>query len=310
MENKNKKVLKILGVGAIASVSLLSLAGCSISDAEKADMMQGLKNANSFMEETINQLRDQNENLEDCINTIRSSTAQEEAYNRFSLAVAKFKADFDGVRSNVKANVSMSYGDDVANGTIILYRSSNNGYINMSEHSMESNGVVSGSTTMMYYENDNKVWLYNNDGTNATKEELTDASSEAVTDLSTMLYGAFMVDEDITKEDIKFVEILDNGNYVISVVKTSSGTDSETNKYEIMAVSEYEITPDCKFVKVKVKMSNSVYTNNGEYSKFTDIQFQSGEVTIEYGVVEESYINSLITRANRATVSSSSIVGE
>ncbi len=63
MKEKNKKFIKTLGVGAVATLGLFTMVGCSVSDEEKADMMEGLENANTFMEETIDLLKEQNRKL-------------------------------------------------------------------------------------------------------------------------------------------------------------------------------------------------------------------------------------------------------
>ena len=65
MKEKNKKFMKALGVGAVAALGLFTFTGCSLSDSEKAKLMNELDNATEYMEETIDQLKEQNKKLKE-----------------------------------------------------------------------------------------------------------------------------------------------------------------------------------------------------------------------------------------------------
>lgn len=241
------------------------------------------------------------------------STAQEEAYNKFSLAVAKFKADFDGVRSNVKANVSVYQGDSQSKdeerkftSTVILYRSKDNEYVKFNE--TVDGFYTEDKETDLSYESNGKVWRYRVYNGSSSRSELNNVTSSEIV-MDRVFADDLRIGVNIRKEEIISVEILDNGNYVIYVSsnhKEEENTETQTPGMEGTVIMAYEITPDCKFVKVSQKGILIDYKNNEPVGT----RCQTVVTTFEYGVVEESYINSLIARANRATVSSSSIVGE
>lgn len=305
MENKSKKGLKILGVGAIATVSLLSLAGCSISDTEKADMMEGLKNANTFMEESIKKLTEQNNlldeqneilteqnlGLQECINTLNSVT-KEEAYNKFKLAVAKYRADYNGVRSNLKVTTTMKYDGSTARGEVGFYRSSENGYVTYVNYVGESGKEEGDSDYTLTYMSGDKVYCFTKSNEHAQREELDQSTSED--DTSGLLRYNFLIDFTLTEDDIVSVEILENGNYLITMLDgVDEGTNLEGEGKQTL-IYEYEITPDCKFVKTRGVYVSEEYTEDG---KFNIEYVRDVECKYQYGVITEEYINSLIAES-------------
>lgn len=60
---KKNKIFKALGVGALATIGLFTVTGCSLSDSEKTKIMSGINNANDYMEKHIDVLKDQNYKL-------------------------------------------------------------------------------------------------------------------------------------------------------------------------------------------------------------------------------------------------------
>ena len=311
MKEKNKKIIKTLGVGAVATLGLFTMVGCSLSDSEKADLMKGLENANTYMEETIDlleeqnkELKDQNNNLESYLEALQQENAKittEEAYNKLMIAKVKLETNNKGIGNNLRVICVATDGKIVQNQIVELYKTENNGYI--------SNLIFDdyrGFSSNLCYEDDDVVYEYikeldaEGNFVKYTKNVRTDfVSSESGGGLTYAMESLFL--DDLSEESIYSVEILENSNYKISAIIESEIKQEDENFYynKQTFFLEYELTYDHKFVSMNI--SQYVKTEEvGNGSAETKISTVSGSLFFEYGVVTENYINALLDEAKAA----------
>lgn len=259
------KIFKALGVGAVATLGLFTLAGCSFGG-NNANIIKGLENANTHLEKTVDLLKeqnkllkDQNKLLEDYIlenkGTIISS---EEAWNKLTSSVTNWEINYNGVRDNVKITMSASQGNytSVYEGL----KTEGNGYVVL--NSNENN-----ESTQLAYEHNNNVFVYEKDTNSYTKEQVSGhLTSESVSGISNFFTMCFNL-EKMTYNDVTNVEVLNNGNCKISFTYEGGNFTVGMDIYG-------------KIVSVDI-MNGAVST----------------QIEIEYNVVDENVINQILAEA-------------
>ena len=310
---KKNKIFKALGVGAVATLGLFTFAGCSLSDTEKADVMKGLENANTYMEETIdllrdqnrklneqNQelneqnsiLRDQNESLEIYLDEFQKENAKitaEEAWNIMLMAENKFLINYNGIRNNIKIISQYANGSERGEMICEYYQSRNNGYVsNLIEKYTDHN------VGLLTYEHNNQVYGYEkdmDDSLDYKKRVLDNYDSSETYAMSGKILRSENVLFDtsyLSSSNILSVEILENGNYNIIIAFAEESGSTEYNY-----LLQYEITKDYDFVR---------FVHNCYSLKEGDSNQKSGEkssvlVTFEYNILTEEYIESMVQEA-------------
>ena len=312
MKEKNKKIFKALGVGAVATLGLFTMAGCSLSDTEKADVMEGLENANTYMEETIDllkeqnkQLNEQNNKLEDYINEIQQENAKitsEEAYNKLMMAKAKFETNYQGIRDNFRIIQTYDeYPDDIS--IIEYYKTNDNGYVSIDHSEYVENGGPNGEIKYvrdkLIYENDGKTYQYTkrkeNENSSYSKVMIIDDEmSETLSGVDYIM--SRLCFELLSEKNIKSIEILENGNSKITVIaEDEREDDNEVNK-DIYYI-EYELTSDNKIVSVSINLLevNSIISDGDQI--VYEIDGSSGCIKLEYGAITEERVNEFLQEA-------------
>lgn len=272
MEEKNKTILKTLGVGAVATLGLFTMAGCSVklTDEQIEKVMYTVDNSDQFMKDTLNLLEKQNAQLD-----------LDEAWNLYKLASTKFLLNEDGIRNNLK--VVMTCFDEYSE--VVDYSQVHNFYSHAGQDvfSVEFEGLgynivyndFDGDDELIYY-------YYNYDGDihkglqgNGIIEQYATVNINFST-----LYG-------VTKEQIVSCEILENGNYKLTFVneRLEEQENEETIKY--LSIFNLEISKDAKFISEKV--STGLFNEEGtmissgvmEDAATAVIEYQYGEVDVE-----------------------------
>ena len=286
--------------------------------------MEGLKNANSYMEKTIdllkeqnrklneqnqelneqNQiLREQNESLENYLDEFKQENAKitaKEAYKKLMLAKAKLETNNNGIRNNLRAITVSTQGVFTQNQIVELFKTKNNGYVS----NVVSDDDYRGFSSNLCYEDGDNVYEYivkkDVDGNfvDYTKEVRSGfTSSESGSGLASFMSPMFF--DKLSVENIYSVEIIENGNYKISAIVElefgGEGEDYYSNKQTYLL--EYEITSDDKFISMNInqfiKTTQEVENGLVEERSFT----VSGSMRIEYNAIAEDYINELLEEA-------------
>lgn len=303
--NKNK-IFKALGVGALATLGLFTFTGCSLGE-NNADVINELKKSNLQMEETIDLLRDQNNKLneqnnqlEDYINEFKQENAKitnEQAFDKIKLAKAKLETNFNGVRNNLRLTTIVSSNKTNDEGIFLYesYKTENNGFVINFQQEIENEQYQS----LFTYEHDGKVYSYDKTGISATtnnytKEILTRYETSEAASMIENLFNQF-IDFEETADKVKSVEILENGNYAVTMVNEVVKENTESNYVTETFVVVYEITPKNQIKSMSVYMYN--FQDLGTDEKTTSLYNGAYKMEFEYGVISENYINNLLQEA-------------
>lgn len=309
---KKKKIFKALGVGVLATLGLFTFTGCSLSDNEKEDLMKGIENANDYMEEQIDllknqnnllaqqnrELKEENDILQDYLEELQKENAKitsKEALNKLALAVNMFITNNNGIRDNLKIICEEDRDNEKLVYTKSYYESENNGCIYMGTESYEDVNVG-----IIVYEHDGKIYGYEKDLKNPEdyKKGIFGrySSSEAYADIYNFADN-IMFEKNTTANDIKSVEILQNGNYKIAVILNDEGRESETDFSNTYYTLEYEITKDCRFVQCVVNMFCQKNIKEPNTNVKYEVRNTTMTITFEYDSLTEEYVNGLLQEA-------------
>jgi len=308
------KIFKALGVGAVATLGLFTFTGCSLSDSEKAKLMNELDNATEYMEETIDQLKEQNKKLKEQNQTAKleleeskkendilqnyleelqnenAKITAKEAFNKLLIAEYKLNTNYEGIRNNLKI-IGTENNDNnnwYAEYVKTFYQSESNGFIYNEKECYENHNVE-----LLVYEYDEKVYGYekdledSDDYSKAIFENYASSETYALRSLG-------VVDGELSVHDIKSVEILENGNYKITFIFTRNDVISGEYISDIDEIIEYEITRDCEFVEATLI---SMGRKSKEQGSGYDCEKRISTIRFEYGVITEDYINGLLQEA-------------
>lgn len=243
MKEKNKKILKGLGIGALACVGMLGLTGCAnvevsqdkvnsmIETAEKADAR--LDEYIDLLEQQNQQLLEQNNKLEDLINQDRLT--KEEVWNLAMTTDFNLMMNVGGARDNL---VITAVNDNLQLGMLYYYNSSDSKIF--AEISGDGQGVVAGAE-LWYQKGDSNVVLADIDkaGTGYMCDYTDEKSENDVFEDCIGVYRGScpgIRDWELTIEDLNHYEILENGNVALTFVKYNTyGNNKEyyttLNKY-------------------------------------------------------------------------------
>jgi len=89
MKDKNKKVLKALGVGALACVGMFGLTGCAnieVSQDKFDSMIETVEKADNRLDEYIDLLEQQNQQLQEQNTNLENLLEHPEVWKQFSLS--------------------------------------------------------------------------------------------------------------------------------------------------------------------------------------------------------------------------------
>lgn len=108
MKEKNKSILKKLGVGALACFGVFAFAGCSsaeISQEQIDTIMETVEQSNTYMQDQIELLKQQNQELQNqnkLMEEANNKLTKEGAIDVLKLAITKLMYNQDNVLDNLK----------------------------------------------------------------------------------------------------------------------------------------------------------------------------------------------------------------
>lgn len=266
MKEKNKNILKGVGVGALACLGMFTFSGCSmdLSQEQIDKLMYAVDNSQQFMEDTLHLLENQNAKMD-----------AEQAYKLYRLAYNNFYLNKDGARDNIK--ITISSGDSLSQ-VVQTYKT-------------EKLDVI----IQQYFRNgelDDFVSFWYDDGENAYITDLQENEKWIVDNIhSEMNWNSInlelMLDLEFDMENIVSCNILPNENYELVVVLERVESQNNLN-----AILTYEITPDALLVKETV-----VIVENDNFA-----EKQNFIIDFEYGNVDVELIEDLLEDAKDATI--------
>lgn len=274
MKEKNKNILKGLGVGALACFGMLTFTGCSVelSQEQINKIVHVVERSDKFMDDTLDLLEKQNAKL-----------SKEEGWDLYQTALTIFLTNQEGIRNNIKITA-----EDLEGDKFVTYHYND---LQGTDIVLETGSELRGNDRITFVaeeDSDNYVYHYAKDGTEYEKSLLGEGVTENYS--SILLY----VDNGVTSEDVVGCELLENGNYELSFVQTfkSVNEDDEIMYYNYVV---YEITSDGTFISQKTNFAEVDLNKDGAVTE----RF-GGTITYEYGVVQESDFADILAEAKAA----------
>lgn len=280
----NSKLKKIC-CGIVAGLGLLSLTGCNsvsskLSDDQINNLLTIADNADKFMDETMDLLEGANEKID-----------LDQAYRVYERAILEFDLNVGGKRDNL---ILEQYQNGVLGGYVYYYKNANGQYhhINMD---VNSQNVVT-PTTAQYEtieDTSKKVYVRKDQGMGY---EVNDYSEEYPSVDAYLMKNDELIGNTLSygKENINSVEVLENGNYLISFCRNEVNLDTSANNVADMEITKVEISKDYNIIQVN---TNIVYA----YDYAGDGMFYNGGnavVKLNYGMLNDDKIEDIINLFN------------
>lgn len=149
MKEKNKKILKGLGVGALACFGMLTFTGCSVdlSQQQIDKLMYTVENSDKFMDEVVDLLNKQNNQMD-----------KQKIFDLYRLAETKLMLNYDNVLDNLKVTSKVVSDDDFQ--SVKFYKTESGQRVAIM-NDMDSSEIV--------YSNENKTAVCNGIGQDYVK---------------------------------------------------------------------------------------------------------------------------------------------
>lgn len=238
MKEKNKSILKKVGVGALACLGVFTFAGCSsveISKDQLDTVMETVEQSNKYMQDQIDLLKKQNEQLQNQNNILtEQNQILEDANNKLTkqdtvdiirYATAKISLNIDGVLDNCNIRC------DEVGINVIYYKTEDN--ISMIYDNADNSLIYDTGSECMVCElsEDNQIITKTKDNTEQAFEKYLmgeDSLFGDILNLSVVLES----------ENIISYKLTDDGNYEI---KTYAYKDSRIQYTNFIIDKEYRI---------------------------------------------------------------------
>lgn len=294
MKEKNKSILKKVGVGALACLGVFTFAGCSsveVSEDQIDTVMETVEQSNKYMQDQIDLLKKQNEQLQNQNNILtEQNQILEDANNKLTkqdavdiINLTKFKYLFnqDGVLNNLK----MSSVDENSRLCEEKYYVTSDGVRLCYNYTEAGDGNYH---TLAYEVDDIKTaiceWIYDGSVNKEIKSHENGFFS-SILSVSIIDYMCLTYMNNIIAENIIKISINQQGNYEIIYSISDEGATKILN---------YEIDKGCKIIKAKM----SRYSYNEETNAGYIIV--SSENNFEYGVITDEDIAEVLQKAQAA----------
>lgn len=309
MKERNKKIIKGIGVGTLACVGVLGLTGCSkveVSQDKVDNMIETVEKVDNKLDEYVNlleqqkqELQDQNEELQKVNDALNEQKELLEEANRLTKEevwnLAK-RADF-----NLKMNVN-GLRDNLVFESVVDNTQYKMAYYNSED--LKVYAQFDGSEVYCFYqETDGNVY-------DAIIEKVEDQNvctyvydngKDDSFEYITRLYDSnipSIESYDCTYEDLNHYEILDNGNVKLTFVKNVieyEDEDDQTSPYRwVMEIVELEYSIDAKIVAGSYK--TVLMHEDEDYSGYSDLDDVA--FVANYGAVDVEMVESWVELAN------------
>jgi len=287
MKEKNKKILKGLGISALACVGMFGLTGCSnikVSQNKVDSLIEMAERTDSRLDEYTDLLEKANR------------LTKEEAWNLAMLSDFNLMMNVNGIRDNMVISGKSTF---------------NNGEI----YEMQQVHYNSETFKSAYNFNGEKVYLsYQLNVSNVVSSELRVIESNyvcttvqqfpEVADLDNVLgfyteygFGIGVKGFKLTFGDLNHYENLENGNVKLVFVGFEKiELDPDGNDYvECLICRTFEYSPEGKIISIKE--NSRVVDQKGSGEQFESVVEESNyemEYTLSYGTVDTELVESLI----------------
>ena len=254
MKNKTKKILAGVGLG-IVGVGCLTGCSAELTDTQKDKIMSVVENSDTFMNESLELLKESNQKLD-----------KESAFGLLRLAIKRLETNAQDVFKNLKINVVLDWnatdGYYGMNFNINYFKDSNGKYyFYTAKHD--------GNITDMIYSNGL------NENITLLKGTQFSDTQNYITNVNKFNFYYFAKGEIGLNNVVNYVN-LENGNYGITYF-------TKTENEDVLCFAE--IDKDGYLVKV----TSEVLANDGNENYITTVDY-----SFEYGILNESEVLELV----------------
>ena len=202
MKEKNKKILKVLGVGTLACVGMFGLTGCAnISNTDYSRIMESVE-------------------------TVENTVSDKEAAIVFNNAMLKIMNTSSDFWNNMKVQTIMTYTEDgeeyTNNIETYFFKTESNEQIYLQKWIGETDALTNNEYVAIYSENENVVYIDKEiDGYYKSEEEGSFVQVCYNQFVFSDLYVGMSTSEGVKlfeSSDIVSAEKNENGNYVITII--------------------------------------------------------------------------------------------
>ncbi len=303
MKEKNKKILKGLGIGALACVGMVGLTGCSkveVSQEKVDSMIETVEKVDGRLDDYIDlleqqnqQLQDQNAMLEEQNKLLEQANklTKEDVWNLAQTADYNLMMNVGGVRDNLKIAMQEVTNDYTIEGFYMYYNTdsvqskvSKEDGLHVS-YQKEEDKVVKGRISLS--DNDEYICDSIYESTSAkTLEEYIHVYSGTLPGINSF---------ELTYEDLSHYEILENGNVKLTFVKYDTYQQAGNEYVETLETCSFEYTLDAKLVSIE-ESSKIIYESSGLDEIDGEIEY-TRSYNLSYGTVDVDLVESLVELA-------------
>ncbi len=267
MKEKNKKVLKTLGVGALCLCGALTFAGCSnieISQEKVDSMVETVEKTDSRLDEYIDLLEQQNANLEKLLEEANKMT-KEDVWNLAQTADYNLMMNVDGLRDNL---IVTGVREDLGLQQDLMY------YYNTSDTKIfaELNGdeecVITG-VELWYQTSESNVILadINKTETDYVCGSIEERDESFVFENCIGVYSGGCPGINgfgLTYDDLSHYQILENGNIKLTFAKNDTyyQNEEQTEYVTALEVYSYEYSLEGKLVSFEINSKTIDYSES------------------------------------------------
>lgn len=271
MKEKNKKILKGVGVGALALVGMVGLTGCAnvkISQDKFDNLVEIAEKADDFMEE-------QNRLLEEA-----NRMTKEEVWNLAQTADFNMMMNINGLRDNL---VVTGVIEDLGLQQDVMY------YYNSSDAKIfaELHGDEGVTNVELWYQKteSNVMWAdIDKEGNEFVCKSVEDRGTEADFEYSVGVYrgGCNINGVGLTYEDFNHYEFLDNGNVKLTFVKNVEHKNPDNQEGYVITLEDYSFEYSLDGKLMSFKMASRIIEKKGEFENYIGML---EEYTYNYGYI-------------------------
>lgn len=307
MKEKNKTILKTLGVSALALTGLFAFSGCATDitlTQEQADKtIESVQNLDTNMQEMIEQNNAQNLKIEELVEQIKKQNeiieeqskaiTKEQVLSKLQLATLRLMMNYNDIWDGLQMKIDgmrdgvVVYDTCIKTEDVYVYiRTMSDGYkcVNMNYEKDGKSGVLEIYNTDITESNPNGVGTSFKEGGDIQVLIASSVISSLLTN-ENLGGGSSKIDEDCV---IAYEQKEDGTLFVDTFVQFID--DSGTSK----VMRRYEISSDCKIISMEFNIMEEYYSYNeesGESSRSETLHGAEIAFTYNYeGINKEDYL--------------------
>ncbi|MBO5954972.1 MAG: hypothetical protein J6Q13_03295 [Clostridia bacterium] len=277
MKEKNKKILKGVGVGALALVGMVGLTGCAdvkISQEKFNSLVEIAEKADDYMKES-------------------ARLTKEEVWNLAQTADFNLMMNVNGVRDNLVISASMTDGSAIDVAMV---------YYNTDTMKVFTESFEGSSIELWYQTTESNVILADiekvENGYICERFEERDETFTFEGCIGVYRGGIPAINTwELTFEDFNHYEFLENGNVKLTFVKNVEYKNPDNQEEYFITLEDYSFEYSLDGKLVSLKMSSRIIEKEGEFENRIDMVEKytyNMEYKLRYGEIDTELVESWV----------------